>query len=88
MAGPVQGTTPQESRLPTDLAYAYNVRSTYRPREEPRDFGSIEVRTKLFTPAVNGFGPRTIERGPNLNPTGGTVAPGAVRPVLRGRGAR
>lgn len=81
MAGAVdRDKQPQDARFPQDLALAYSVRSTYRPREEGRDFGSIAVRRKLFTPTINGFGPRTISRGPNP-PPGDSVPPGALRPM-------
>lgn len=85
MAGAVdRNKQPQDSRYPQDLAYSYSVRNTYRPPEEGQDFGSIAVRRKLFTPMVNGFGPRTISRGPNP-PPGDTVPPGALRPTGKTR---
>lgn len=79
MAGPVDGDkAPQDARFPTALVYAANTRNTYRSPEEPRDFGSVVVMRKMFTPNINGFGPRTINRGPTPGPTVGTSTVGST----------
>lgn len=65
-----------------DTVSAYDARNPYKPRVEAKEFGSVPLRRGFFVPPTNGFGPRTIDRGPIINPVGQTVPRGSVRPKV------
>jgi hypothetical protein len=76
-----QTDLPEEAtRLGLPLLGGYSKRNPHKPRVEARPFGSVPIPRSMWIPPTAGFGPRTIQRGPDAVPTGTTVPPGALGP--------